>query len=374
MSERKGVRISLEKMLPFASLIVLFWGLAIASPHFLTRTNLSSVVRQTAVINVMALGMTIIIIAGGIDLSVGAILAMGGFLGTMAMAHGRLSQADAYYCAVTVVLGLSILFLPGRWFIYRYMGRWAGAPIAIAGLVSAIVMHGGMPIPVGVAVGILTGLGCGLLNGTLAARLKIAPFIVTLGTLGIFRGMTLIISNGLPVHEIPPGFAYLGEGSFLYVPFVLWLLLLCAIATHFLLEHTRLGRYAFAIGSNAAAAIYAGIPVGPYTIAVYAIGGMLTGLSGMIEASRLMTGQPTAGQGYELQAIAAVVIGGGSLTGGEGSVAGTLIGAFIMGLLSNGSDLLGISNYVQQVVIGAVIILAVTVDEVRKRGSLGASA
>lgn len=312
---REGVAViylPMQKILPFLSLIVLFVGLAIASPHFLTRTNLSSVVRQTAVINIMALGMTIIIIAGGIDLSVGAILAMGGLLGTMAMAKG-------------------------------------------------------MPIAAGIAIGILTGLGCGLLNGILTARLKIAPFIVTLGTLGIFRGATLIISNGLPVHEIPQGFAFLGDGNLVYVPFVLWLLLLCAVAMHFILDHTKLGRYAFAIGSNTAAAIYAGIPVGRYTVAVYAIGGMLTGLSGMIEASRLMTGQPTAGQGYELQAIAAVVIGGGSLTGGEGSVVGTLIGAFIMGLLANGSDLLGISNYVQQVVIGAVIILAVTVDEVRKR-------
>src|SRR5581483_6205777 len=123
----------------------------------------------------------------------------------------------------------------------------------------------------------------------------------------------------------------------------------------------------FAIGSNPAAAVYAGIPVGKYTIAVYAIGGLLTGLSGMIEASRLMTGQPTAGQGYELQAIAAVVIGGGSLTGGEGSVVGTLIGAFIIGLLSNGSDLLGINPYWQQVVIGGVIIAAVGLDELRKR-------
>jgi ribose transport system permease protein len=304
----------MQKVLPFVSLIFLFVGLAIASPHFLTPTNLSSVVRQTAVINIMALGMTIIIISGGIDLSVGAILAMGGLLGTMAMAKG-------------------------------------------------------MPILAGVAIGIVTGLLCGLLNGALIARLKIAPFIVTLGTLGIFRGATLIISNGLPVHEIPPSFAFLGEGNLLYVPFVLWLLLLCALAVHFILDHTKLGRYAFAIGSNPAAAIYAGIPVSRYTVAVYAIGGMLTGLSGMIEASRLMTGQPTAGQGYELQAIAAVVIGGGSLTGGEGSVVGTLIGAFIMGLLSNGSDLLGISNYVQQVVIGAVIILAVTVDELRKRRS-----
>ena len=302
----------MQKVLPFVSLIVLFIGLAVASPHFLTPTNLSSVVRQTAVINIMALGMTIIIISGGIDLSVGAILAMGGLLGTMAMAKG-------------------------------------------------------MPILAGVSIGIVTGLVCGLLNGVLISRLNIAPFIVTLGTLGIFRGATLIISNGLPVHEIPPSFAFLGEGNLLYVPFVLWLLLLCAVAVHIILDHTKLGRYAFAIGSNPAAAMYAGIPVRKYTVAVYAIGGMLTGLSGMIEASRLMTGQPTAGQGYELQAIAAVVIGGGSLTGGEGSVIGTLIGAFIMGLLSNGSDLLGISNYVQQVVIGAVIILAVTVDEVRKR-------
>ena len=136
---------------------------------------------------------------------------------------------------------------------------------------------------------------------------------------------------------------------------------------HVILEHTKLGRYAFTIGSNEAAAFYAGIPVPFHTTAVYAIGGMLTGLAGMVEASRLMTGQPTAGQGYELQAIAAVVIGGGSLRGGEGSVVGTLIGAFIMGLLSNGSDLLGISPYLQQAIIGAVIILAVWVDELRKR-------
>ncbi len=302
----------IQRLLPFLSLIILFVALSIASPHFLTETNLSSVVRQTAVINIMALGMTMIIIAGGIDLSVGAILAMGGLLGTMAMEKGA-------------------------------------------------------PIPVGVAVGVLTGLVCGLLNGLLTTRLRIAPFIVTLGTLGIFRGLTLIISNGLPVHKIPASFSFLGEGNILGAPFVLWLLAGCALLTHFTLEHTRLGRYAFSIGSNTDAAVYAGIAVAFHTTAVYAIGGMLTGLAGMIEASRLMTGQPTAGQGYELQAIAAVVIGGGSLHGGEGSVLGTLIGAFIMGLLSNGSDLLGVSPYLQQAIIGGVIILAVTLDELRKR-------
>jgi ribose transport system permease protein len=260
----------------------------------------------------MSLGMTIIIIAGGIDLSVGAILAMSGVLGAMAIEKG-------------------------------------------------------MPIPVGILVGILTGLFWGFVNGILTTRLRIAPFIVTLGTLGIIRGLTLIITNGLPVHGVPQAFSFLGEGNLLGVPFVLWVLVVCALATHVILEHTRLGRYAYAIGSNPDAAVYAGVPVGFDTTTVYALGGMLTGLAGMIEASRLMTGQPAAGNGYELQAIAAVVIGGGSLHGGEGSVVGTLIGAFIMGLLSNGSDLLGVSPYLQQAIIGAVIILAVTVDELRKR-------
>ena len=302
----------IQRLLPFVTLIGLFVGLAAASPHFLTTVNLSSVVRQTAVINIMALGMTLIIVSGGIDLSVGAILAMGGLLGTMTMEKGY-------------------------------------------------------PIPMGVLVGILTGCFWGNVNGLLTTRLKINPFIVTLGTLGIVRGLTLIISNGLPVHQIPKGFSFLGEGNVLGVPFVLWILLLCAGIVHVILEHTKLGRYAFAIGSNPDAAFYAGIPVAYHTTAVYAIGGALTGLAGMIEASRLMTGQPTAGQGYELQAIAAVVIGGGSLRGGEGSVVGTLVGAFIMGLLSNGSDLLGISPYLQQAIIGAVIILAVSFDELRKR-------
>lgn len=302
----------IQRLLPFLTLAILFVALALASPHFLTSTNLSSVVRQTAVINIMALGMTLIIIAGGIDLSVGAILAMGGLLGAMAMEKGA-------------------------------------------------------SIPVGILVGVLTGAFWGVANGFLTTRLAIAPFIVTLGTLGIVRGLTLIISNGLPVHQLPAGFSFLGEGTVVGVPFVLWILLLCAVGMHVLLEHTRLGRYAFAIGSNPDAAFYAGIPVAFHTTAVYAIGGLLTGLAGMIEASRLMTGQPTAGQGYELQAIAAVVIGGGSLRGGEGSVVGTLVGAFIMGLLANGSDLLGISPYLQQAIIGAVIILAVTVDELRKR-------
>jgi ribose transport system permease protein len=302
----------IQRLLPFLTLIALFVGLSIASPHFLTSTNLSSVVRQTAVINIMALGMTLIIIGGGIDLSVGSILAMGGLFGSMAMEKG-------------------------------------------------------VPIVPSVFVGIATGLLCGLLNGLMTTRLRINPFIVTLGTLGIYRGLALMISNGLPVHNLPPAFSYLGEGTIYGIPFVWFLLVVCAVAVHILLEHTKHGRFVFAIGSNPDAALYAGIPTSFHTVTVYTIGGALTGLAGMIEASRLMTGQPTAGQGYELQAIAAVVIGGGSLRGGEGSVVGTLIGGFIMGLLANGCDLLGINPYWQQVIIGGVIILAVSVDELRKR-------
>jgi len=301
----------IQRLLPFFTLIALFVILSIASPNFLTSTNLSSVVRQTAVINIMALVMTVIIISGGIDLSVGSILALAGLLGTMTMEKNG--------------------------------------------------------IPLGIAVGLVTGMLCGFANGAMTTSLRINPFIVTLGTMGIYRGLALIISKGLPVHEIPPSYSYLGEGNLLHVPFVLWLLLLCAVVIHITLEHTRLGRYAFSIGSNPDAAYYAGVPVRFHIMAVYAIAGVLTGLAGMIEASRLMTGQPTGGQGYELTAIAAVVIGGGSLRGGEGSVLGTLVGAFIMGLLANGSDLLGTNPYWQQVIIGSVIILAVSFDELRKR-------
>jgi ribose transport system permease protein len=293
-------------------LILLFIALYIASPHFLTAVNLASVARQTAVINILALGMTMVIISGGIDLSVGSVLAVAGLFGTMAI-------------------------------------------------------KAGYSIPAGIAIGIASGALCGLLNGVMITRLQISPFIVTLGTLGAYRGLALVVSKGLPVHDIPPEFSFLGDGTLLGLPFSLWIVAVCAMVVHFVLENTKLGRYAFAIGSNTSAAYYSGVPIKTILISVYTISGLLAGLAGMIEASRLVTGQPTAGQGYELQAIAAVVIGGGSLQGGEGSVVGTLIGAFIMGLLSNGSDLLGINPYWQQVTVGAIIIVAVGFDEFRKR-------
>jgi ribose transport system permease protein len=302
----------IQRLLPFLTLVLLCVALTIATPHFLTAINLASVARQTAVINIMALGMTLVIVSGGIDLSVGSVLAVAGLFGTMAI-------------------------------------------------------KAGVSIPLAILVGIFAGTICGLLNGLMITRLKIDPFIVTLGTLGAYRGFALVVSKGLPVHDIPASFSFLGDGNLLGIPFSLWVLAICALAMHFLLENTKLGRYAFAIGSNRSAAFYSGVPIKSVLTAVYAIAGLLAGLAGMVEASRLMTGQPTAGLGYELQAIAAVVIGGGSLQGGSGSVIGTLIGAFIMGLLSNGSDLLGINPYWQQVTIGAVIIVAVGFDELRKR-------
>lgn len=314
MKSAGGYRGTLDRLWPFATLTLLFIVLSIASPHFLTARNLGSVARQTAVINIIALGMTLVIVSGGIDLSVGALLGFCSILGANALAQG-----------------------------------W------------------------GMAASIAVFAGCGLLvgavNGVLIIGLGITPFIVTLGMMGVIRGLTLVISRGLPVVNLPRAFESVGEGSLGPLPVPLLILAGSAIVMHLMLQRTKLGRYAYAMGSNREAARYAGVPLNACTVGIYAILGMLTGLASTIETSRLMTGQPTAGEGYELRAIAAVVIGGGSLNGGEGSVAGTLVGAFIMGLLANGANLLGVSSFWQQVLIGTVIIAAVGLDGWRKRRS-----
>lgn len=311
--ERISARDWLERLLPYASVGVLFIALSVLSPYFLTIPNLSSVARQTAVINIIALGMTLIMISGGIDLSVGSVMAFAGICGT------------------TLLEAHSSLF---------------------AAIIGAV----------------LAGAAWGVLNSLLITLLKVSPFIATLGTMGAARGITLVITSGLPVTRLPASFGELGDGTILgVVPVPLGILVALALLTGFILKYTRMGRYAYAIGSNVEAARYAGIPIRRYLILIYLFAGGLTGLAGMIEFSRLMTGQPTAGQGYELSVIAAVVIGGASLSGGEGTVAGTIAGAFLMGLISNGSNLLGVSPFWQQVVIGTIIVLAVAVDELRKR-------
>ena len=303
----------LKKLAPFLSFFALFVLLSVLSPHFLTVTNLFSVVRQTAVITVMAVGMTLIMVSGGIDLSVGSILGLAGVGGTL-------------------------------------------------------MMGAGLPIGLSVLGGVLLGLLAGGLNGALIAACKIPPFIVTLGTLGIYRGLTLVATRGLPVVDLPRGFGYLAEGHlFNVVPVPMVILVLVAVTVWYVLTYTRLGRYSYAIGSNREAVLFSGVNVNRYTLLIYMLAGALTGLAAMMEAARLITGQPTAGEGYELRVIASVVIGGGSLRGGEGTVIGTIIGAFTMGLLNNGANLLGISPFIQQVLIGAVIILAVTFDEYQRR-------
>jgi ribose transport system permease protein len=301
-----------KRFLPFATLIALFVGLAIASPYFLTVGNLSAVIRQTAVIIVMAIGMTVVMVSGGIDLSVGSMVGLTGVCGTMLIA--------------------------------AHFPTWVA-------LLGAVVV----------------GALCGIFNGAAVVVLRIPPFIATLGTLGAFRGLVLLITGGIPIADLSHDFGLLANGNILQIPVPLFFVLGVGVLVYLILKYTRLGRYSYAIGSNMEAARCAGIRIGLYTVLIYALNGGLTGLSGMIESARLVTGQPTAGTGYELNVIAAVVIGGGSLNGGQGTVIGTIIGAVIMGLLNNGCNLLGISPFMQQIIIGSVIILAVSFDEYQRR-------
>jgi ribose transport system permease protein len=312
-AKEKTFRDRLKRFLPYVSLVALFVFLSIASPYFLTVNNLSSVVRQTTVITIMAIGMTVVIASAGIDLSVGSM-------------------------------------------------------VGLTGVCGAILIAREVPTAAALAGAVAVGAACGLVNGAVITLLRIPPFIATLGTLGMYRGATLMITDGIPVANLKRDFGVLATGTVAgVIPVPLLFMVGVACLVHFVLKYTRLGRYSYAIGSNTEAARCSGIPIGRYTAAIYALGGGLAGLAGMIEAARLVTGQPTAGEGYELRVIAAVVIGGGSLNGGQGTVLGTIVGSFIMGLLSNGCNLLGISPFLQQVIVGAVIVLAVTFDEFQRR-------
>lgn len=309
-----------KRFLPFISLILLCvlipaceYFLLDKNPVFLTSNNLAAIARQTAVITIVAMGMTMVMVAGGIDLSVGSI-------------------------------------------------------IGLAGVTGALSMRGGAPMIAGVLICIAVGAACGWLNGVGAARLGIPAFIVTLGAMGIYRGLALYISEGNAIVGLPQSFAQLAEKELAgLIPLPLLIVIAIALLVHFALSHTRLGRYCYAMGSNIEAARYAGIRVSRYQILYYIILGALSGLAGAIESSRTVTGQPNGGEGYELNVIAAVVIGGGSLSGGQGTVIGTIVGSLIMGVLANGGNLLQISPFIQRIIIGAVIILAVTFDEYQRR-------
>jgi ribose transport system permease protein len=290
-------------------LSAVFWAL---TPHFLTTSNLLNVTQQTAINAIIAAGMTFVIITAGIDLSVGSILALAG-----------------------VVLGSALA---------------AGVPLPLA-LLSAP------------AVGLL----CGQVNGLLITLGRLPPFIATLGMMSVARGGALMYTAGRPVSGFDEEFRFLATGELFHVPSPVWIMLVVYVLAHFVLTKTRLGRYTYAIGGNEQAALLSGVNTKLYKTLAYGLSGMLSGLAAVILTARLNSAQPIAGIMYELDAIAATVIGGTSLTGGEGTVVGTLIGALIMGVLRNGLNLLGISSFLQQIVIGSVIIVAVLVDMALKK-------
>ncbi len=296
-----------------AILIVLFIALSIASPAFLTADNLFNLGSQTSVNAVLAVGVTLVIITAGIDLSVGSVAALSGVVGVLIM----------------VQLGFGVLL--------------------------------------GILGGIAVGAAAGLVNGLLVAVVGLPPFIATLGMLSVARGLVLISTGAVSVFGAPEAFRLLGQGVIGSIPIPILVIVVVAVAGHLVLTRTRLGRYAYAMGSNAEAARLSGIPVRRHLTGVYVICGALAGLGGMIAASRINSGQPNFGEGLELDVIAAVVIGGASLFGGQGTVLGSLIGAFLVALIRNGAVLLDINTFYQNVLIGVIIWIAVFWDRFRRR-------
>lgn len=310
-----------RRMLAFASLILLLIGFSIASPNFMQTSNMIAILQATSVNGVLAVAATLVIITGGIDLSVGTLMT---------------------FCAV------------------------------IAGVV---LTYMGLPLPLGILAAILAGAFCGLCSGTFVAKMKIPPFIATLGMMLILRGLSLVISGTRPIYfNDTPGFDLISRGSiigdffpFLPIPNGVLILFLVAIVTAYILGRTVLGRYTFALGSNEEAVRLSGVNVDFWKMSVYALAGGICGIAGLLIASRLNSAQPALGLGYELEAIAAVVIGGTSLSGGRGTIMGTLIGALIMAVLTNGLRILSVAQEWQTVVTGAIIILAVYADMIRRR-------
>ena len=285
--------------------------MTILSPVFLTVTNVLNIIRQSSVYGIMAIGMTFVILTGGIDLSVGSLLAIAG-----AIAAGSIKSGMGL--GLTIVLALAI------------------------------------------------GLGCGFLNGVFVTLGRITPFVVTLGMMSIARGLTLIYTKGYPISGLNPAFRFIGAGDIFDLPFPIILFILTTVVAWLILTQTRLGRYTYAIGGNEETVKLSGINSDVYKTIVYMISGLASAISALILTSRLNSAEPVAGQGYELDVIAAVVIGGTSLMGGRGSVWGTLIGALLIGVINNGMNLLGISPYFQLVVKGVIIIGAVLLDRLRQ--------
>jgi ribose transport system permease protein len=312
---------AIQRIMAFSALIVLAVGFSLASPYFRTFDNLVGILLATAVNGVLGLGVTFIIITGGIDLSVGTVLTFS-----------------------AVMTGV-------------FITNW----------------H--LPIPVGILGGILAGSLAGLINGIMISRMKIPPFIATLGMLYATKGLSLVISELKPIYfNDTPAFREMAMGSILgkvipgfEVPNAVLVLFGAAIIAHLILSRTILGRYTYALGSNEEATRLSGVNVAGWKTAVYTLGGLFSGLGGVLMAARLNSAQPALGAGYELDAIAAVVIGGTSLSGGEGSILGTIIGAFIISTLTNGLRILSVPQEWQMVVTGGIVVLAVFLDILRRR-------
>ncbi len=286
-------------------------------PDFLKRTNLLAIVDRIVVIAVIAIGMTMVIITGGIDLSVGSLIALS---------------------AVTATLLMK-----------RLGGQSAPAWVVAAGF----------------AAGVLVCSAMGAVGGAIVARFKVAPFITTLSFMMMARGLALRFSGGFSIYQVPQALPWLGQGRSLGVPNTVILLVVLYIAAHIFMSRTRMGRYIYAVGGNEEAARLSGVPVASVLVFVYLISALAAGLGGAIQASQLNTGTPNMGAMYELYVIAAVVVGGTSLAGGSGRILGTLIGAFIISVIQNGMNLLGMENSSQMIVLGAVISLAVLIDKLR---------
>ena len=310
-----------QKLLAFAALIVLFVGFSLASPNFFSFSNITGILLATAVNGVLALGVTFVIVSSGIDLSIGTVMTFS-----------------------AVMTGIFIAF-------------WK------------------LPVPLGVLGGLLAGGACGLVNGVFIAKMKIPPFIATLGMMMVTKGLSLVLSGLKPIYfNDTPIFNQIAMGSLLgeiipgfSIPNAVLILFGAAIIASLILTKTILGRYDCAIGSNEEATRLSGVNVDRWKIAIYSLCGLFAGLAGVIMASRLNSAQPALGAGYELDAIAAAVIGGTSLSGGEGTIVGTIIGAFIMSVLTNGLRILSVPQEWQMVVTGGIVIAAVYADILRRR-------
>lgn len=295
-----------------SGLILLSLIFGFMSDKFFSVDNLLTVALQSAIIAIIAIGQTYVIITTGIDLSI-------------------------------------------------------GSNIALAGIVAAILMTSGVAVPIAVIGGLLSGCLVGLINGLIVVYGNIPPFIVTLGTMSIVRGVSLVITKGIPVTDLPETFTIIGTGSIASIPIPAVIMFVLVAIFGFVLAKTKLGRYTYAIGSNFEAARLSGINTKRTLISIYIISGFLAACAGLILAARVVSAQPTAGTGYELDAVAASVIGGASLLGGEGIILGTFIGALVIGVLRNGLNLINVSAFWQQIVIGSVIIAAVYIDRVKRK-------